>query len=144
MNTIRETFDKSERLCSLKIITGLFESGNVLYTPLFKVVWGKCYGSLPYPAQVAFSVPKRAFRHAVTRNMIKRRMKEAYRKNKKILYDHLASENIKITFVVIIRGNTIPDYINIEKSIKKMINKLIDLTCRKSEAGSPKTDITIV
>ena len=82
MNTRRETFEKSERLCSTKIISGLFENGNIFYTSLFKVVWNKSPVTLPLPAQVAFSVSKRGFRLAVTRNLIKRRMREAYRKNK--------------------------------------------------------------
>jgi len=127
MNTIRETFNKSERLCSTKVIAGLFESGNIFYTSLFKVVWGRSLVSLPGPAQVAFSVSKKGFRLAVTRNLIKRRMREAYRKNKKTLYEHLSSENIQIAFVVILKGNAVPDYLTIEKSMKEMINKLINL-----------------
>src|SRR5450756_157774 len=109
MNTTRETFDKSERLCSTKVITGLFESGNIFYTSLFKVVWGRSPAPIPGPAQVTFSVSKRGFRLAVTRNLIKRRMREAYRKNKRTLYDHLISQNIQIAFVVILRGNAVPD-----------------------------------
>ena len=131
MNTIRETFDKSERLCSAKTIAGLFESGNIFYSSLFKVVWGRSFATLPGPAQVAFSVSKKGFRLAVTRNLIKRRMKEAYRKNKKTLYEHLASKNIQIAFVVILKGNAVPDYLTIEKSMKEMINKLIILTKKK-------------
>lgn len=133
MNTIRETFEKSERLCSRKIIGTLFEEGNIFYNSLSKVVWNKSQDSTSAPAQVAFSVSKRGFRLAVTRNLIKRRMREAYRKNKNTLYDHLLSQNIKIAFVVILRGNAVPDYLMIEKSIKEVINKLIMLTSQKTE-----------
>jgi ribonuclease P protein component len=134
MNSNRETFEKSERLCSRKIIERLFENGNTFYNSLFKIVW--IYGDalLPSPAQVAFSVSKRGFRLSVTRNLIKRRMKEAYRKNKRILYDHLISQNLKIAFIVIQRGNTVPDYLSIEKYIKEVINKLIILTTQKVQS----------
>ena len=140
MNTIRKTFDKSERLCSRKIISGLFENGNIFYNSIFKVVWDIGQISLPAPAQVAFSVSKRGFRLAVSRNLIKRRMREAYRKNKKILYDHLLSQNIQIAFVVILKGNTVPDYMTIEKAMKEMINKLVILTSPKPEARSWKPE----
>ena len=142
MNNIRETFDKSERLCSIKTIAGLFESGNIFYTSLYKVVWGRSPVPLPVPAQVALSVSKKGFRLAVTRNLIKRRMREAYRRNKKILYEQLALEITPVVFMVILRGKAVPDYPTIEKSMKEMLNKLIIHTSRKSEVGSPKTEIT--
>lgn len=128
MNITRETFDKSERLCSRKVIEKLFETGHIFYTPLFKVVWEPGNYSFTGPAQVAFSVSKRGFRLAVTRNLIKRRLRETYRKNKALLYNHLRSQNIQIVFVVIIRGNSVPDYAKVEKGVKDVIHKLINLT----------------
>jgi ribonuclease P protein component len=119
------TFHKSERLCSRKIISGLFENGSIVYTSLFKVVWEISKVPLPAPAQVTFSVPKKNFRLAVTRNLLKRRMREAYRKNKTILYEHLIAENIQMAFIIILKGNSVPDYLSIEKSMKEIINKLI-------------------
>lgn len=54
-------------------------------------------------------------------------MREAYRKNKNTLYEHLASQNIQIALVVILKGNSVPEYLSIEKSMKEMINKLITI-----------------
>ena len=132
MKTRRETFDKSERLCSTKIISGLFENGTIFHTSLFKVVWCKSPVALPYPAQIALSVSKRGFRLAVTRNLVKRRMREAYRKNKYLLYEFLTAENKQIVLIVIIRGNKVPDFLTIEKSIIEILNRLIDQIGQKN------------
>jgi ribonuclease P protein component len=132
MNIKRETFDKSERLCSTKIISGLFENGNIFHTSLFKVVWSKSPVILTHPAQITFSVSKRGFRLAVTRNLIKRRMREAYRKNKFLLYEFLKSENKQIVLVVIMKGDTVKDFTAIEISIIEMLKKLTGQIREKS------------
>lgn len=139
MDTLRETFNKSERLCSVKVISNLFEDGKVFYNPLFKIVWAKSAVILPFPAQIAFSVSKRNFKLAVTRNLIKRRLREVWRRNKKTLYEQLASENIQVVLFVILRGSSVPDYVTIDKSIKEVIGKLIELS-RKAEDASRKQE----
>jgi ribonuclease P protein component len=145
MNARRETFEKSERLCSTKLISGLFENGNIFYTSHFKVVWVKSPVTLPHPAQVAFSVSKRGFRLAVTRNLIKRRIREAWRKNKFLLYDSLSAENNQIVLIVIMTGKSIPDYQTIEKSIKEIIGKLMIEFEKgpKSGVGRPRGNVNV-
>ena len=65
-------------------------------------------------------------------------MREAYRKNKNTLYEHLDRENIQLVFIVILRGNTVPDYLTIEKHIKVVIDKLIGT---ESEDRRRKTEV---
>ena len=121
MLTNKETFSKTERLCSKKAIEALFENGKSFYCPPFLIVWSYSLVEIPFPAQVAFSVSKKGFKLAVTRNLIKRRTREAYRKNKKDLYGLLNAGGKKIVFTMIFRGNSVPDYITVESAVKEMI-----------------------
>jgi ribonuclease P protein component len=123
----RETFSKSERLCSKKAIAELFENGTSFFSFPFHIVWIKSPAEIPFPAQVAISISKKSFKLAVRRNLIKRRIKEAYRKNKHTLYNFLNSGNLKIIFIVIFKDNTIPDYPRVEKSVKEMIETFIKI-----------------
>lgn len=75
------SFRKDERLSSRKQIQELFERGSSFHLYPFKV-W-----ILPQPPgtakhKVLISVPNRAFRKAVDRNLLKRRIREAYRTQK--------------------------------------------------------------
>jgi len=121
MITNKNRFSKSERLCSKKAIEALFQNGKSFYCSPFLIVWAYSNSNMPFPAQVAFSIPKKGFKLAVTRNLIKRRTREAYRVHKAILYDILYSKEKKIVFTMIFRDNSIPDYITVENSVKEMI-----------------------
>lgn len=132
-NRARNTFHKNERLCSRKLIGRLILKGYTFYSSDFKVVWSECRLKSVYPVQVAFSISKKGFRHAVRRNLIKRRIREAYRKNKQVLYEFLEEKNIQITLLIIFRGNEVPDYNSIEKSVIHMRDRLIN--CIRERSG---------
>jgi ribonuclease P protein component len=119
------SFKKTEKLCSKKAIEALFERGNSFYLFPFQVVWLESPHEIPVHSQVAFSVSKKSFKRAVKRNLIKRRIREAYRRNKYKLYEFLESAEKKIIFIIIYKGDFIPDYQSVEDSIRLIIEKLI-------------------
>lgn len=80
----RLSFPKAEHLCSRKVIETLFAGGHESFSayPL-RAVFMTSEDFLG--AQILVSVSKRHFKHAVSRNRVKRQVREAYRKNKSIL-----------------------------------------------------------
>lgn len=78
-------FRKEERLRKEIDIQELFDKGSSFYLFPFKViVRASVHAEIPVH-QVLISVSKRHFKRAVDRNLIKRRMREAYRLQKEIL-----------------------------------------------------------
>ena len=122
------TLKKEERLCSQKVLGELFTSGESFLVYPLKVVSLKTDNSQPTPVQASFAVSKRNFKRAVKRNLLKRRMREAYRLNKHNLYVDLATKNLQISIMFIFVGKEVLEYATIEKSMilafKKVMAKL--------------------
>jgi ribonuclease P protein component len=79
------------------------------------------------PIEFALSVPKKAFKRAVDRNILRRRIREAYRLNKIELYKFLKDNKLhgdkRFAFMVLYTAKEELPYSEIEKGIKKMIRK---------------------
>jgi ribonuclease P protein component len=119
------TFKKEERLCNKKLIDELFHSGSSFLCYPFKASWLVINQSQQVPAQILFSVAKKRFKRAVDRNLIKRRMREAYRLNKQQqLYDVLTTADKKIVLSLGYIGKDIAPYEVIEKKMLKLLTQL--------------------
>jgi len=81
----RFTFKKAERLSKEKTIQELFNRGSSFYLYPFKVVYLLNPDQSGIAPQVLISVSSRNFPRAVDRNLIKRRIREAYRLQKEII-----------------------------------------------------------
>jgi ribonuclease P protein component len=119
------TFKKEERLCNKKLIDGLFHNGSSFLCYPFKVSWLAAPAGQTVPVQVVFAVAKKRYKRAVDRNLIKRRMREAYRLLKQqTLYDALSASDKTIILSIGFIGKEIADYTTIEKKMLKMLLQL--------------------
>jgi ribonuclease P protein component len=121
------TLKKEERLCSQKILGELFTSGESFLAYPIKVVFLKTDSSQTSPVQAAFAVSKRNFKRAVKRNLLKRRMREAYRQNKPGFYDELAAKDLHIAVMFVFIGKDLIEFPIIEKAMILAIKKMLKI-----------------
>ncbi len=124
---VRYTLKKTERLSSKKDIQELFKNGSSFYLYPFKVVMLPNVASKVH--QVLFSVPKRIFKRAVDRNLLKRRMREAYRLHKHLL----PTEPQVLNIAYIYTSKDVLDYTSIAKSVKKSFIRIQNYVAKNSK-----------
>jgi ribonuclease P protein component len=118
------SFSKKERLCSKKLFDKLFSEGSSLLAYPLQVLYYVTDHPGDHPAQAAFAASKKVYRKSVSRSLLKRRMREAYRLNKHILYERTEDKKLIIVFIYI--GKTILKFHQIEKSVKRALSLISD------------------
>jgi ribonuclease P protein component len=118
-------FTKEERLCSQKMIGELFTSGDSFLSYPIKVVFLKTELDAPYPVQAGFAASKRNFKRAVKRNLLKRRMREAYRLNKPGFFIEMADRKLQLAIMFVYVGKDLLEYNTIEKAMISALKKVL-------------------
>lgn len=117
-------FTKEERLSSKRVIDRLFTNGRSFSLPPFQVTWESEPFGTALQARVLIGASRRKMRKAVDRNLMKRRMREAYRQNKKPFYDFLESKSKFCSFALIYASGRIAEYKEVEEKIILILERL--------------------
>jgi ribonuclease P protein component len=118
------SFHKQERISGRKLISAVFHQGKSLSSFPFRVICLQTSQQANVPVRIAISVPYRNFRKASDRNRIKRLFREAYRKNKEGLYQHLFSNGKTYAILFIYTGKAVPSYKELEQKIILTLQRL--------------------
>ncbi|MDR1880326.1 MAG: ribonuclease P protein component [Tannerellaceae bacterium] len=124
MTDKRYTLPKKERLSWKRYIDLLFGKGRSFVAFPLRVIYLSTEEALPAPLCMMVSVPKRNIKRAVGRNLVKRRIREAYR-----LHKHgpegFRDENRKPLMVAFLYlDKEIRPFAEIEKAMTKAIDRI--------------------
>jgi ribonuclease P protein component len=124
-----ERLPKAFKLCSLKKIEALYQTGSLIKAFPLRVLYlveeNSSESTTTEVFQVLFSAPKRRFKRAHDRNYIKRLMREVLRKNKSGLIAALLQNNKKIVFSLTFVADERPSYQLLEQKLCKALDQLI-------------------
>ena|ERR1039457_990755 len=121
---MRQTFGKDERLHKNILIKKLFSEGISFYVHPFRVTTLQTDIASVSPVQVLISIPKHSFKKAVDRNLLKRRVREAYRKNKEFLVRSFRQTNTNLLVCFTYTAKTILPYCVIQDKIIILLQRL--------------------
>ncbi len=114
-----DTLPKSERIRGKIAVSALMSKGRWGFSRGLKY----CYlrnESSDEPNRIMVSVPKRFFKRAVKRNLLKRRLREAYRTQKSIL----GPSSTDILFLY--NSKEINDFQTIKEEVAEILKKVAD------------------
>jgi len=129
MTLPRQTLCKAERINSKIKIDRLFSGGSksLLAFPIRAVYTtnDKTSETTP-PVSILVSVSKRHFKHAVKRNRTKRQIREAYRRNKHILWQSLEGTGKSIDVAFIWLSNNLEPSEFVEKKMVNLLQRIAE------------------
>ena len=119
-------FPKNQKLCSQKSIDKLFVYGRAISQKPVRIIWNFENNREQVPLKALIVVSKKRIKLAKDRNIIKRKVKEAYRLQKKDLEELLESKNQQLNLAIIYQDNKLLNYNVLEQKISLLLKRLIN------------------
>jgi ribonuclease P protein component len=124
----KNNYSKNEKLKSKKDIEYLFKKGKSINAFPIRVIHVKKNEPKSIPINAGVTVSKKNIKLAVNRNLLKRRIREAYRINNSELKKHLTSNNLEIDLMFIYSSKEILSFQKIEEKIKILLTRLSEIS----------------
>ncbi|MFA5301920.1 MAG: ribonuclease P protein component [Bacteroidales bacterium] len=129
-NGISYSFAKKMRLSSKKEIDSLFAGANSFSNGPFRVFYRivKREENGLSPCSLVISVPKKHLRSAVKRNLVKRRVREAFRLNyPKLLGPALENKGIRLLFLCLYLPYEVYPYRKLEAKMQTLLERFAQI-----------------
>ena len=122
----KHTYGKDQKLKSVLVFDRVFAEGEKIkaFPILARHTTSTFDANVPF--QVATTVSKRRFRKAVSRNRIKRLMREAWRLEKHRLETDWTKGDPQGALVLIYVGREVPTFENCADTIRKIVDVLLE------------------
>ncbi len=132
----RNTFPLKEHLKSKRVIEQVYANGaSVTSFPLRAVFIEQLQEVQEPTAAILINVAKKRFRHAVDRNLVKRRIREAYRTSKHPFIEALENNGKKMAVAIIYVDNKHNSTAFIRKKMTRLLESILTkggTTCENS------------
>ena len=121
-----EGLPKYERICKENDVKALFEQGAGISVYPYRVIYLFRHDESGRPTiRLLVSVSKKRFHHAVSRNRVKRLMREAWRRNKAALYEICERDNISVDVALVYTATVIHSYEEMLAKTKKAVQEIV-------------------
>ncbi len=122
----RNNFTKKERLSRKSVIERLYAEGRSVAAFPLRAVYLPLEPEDGEPAaSVLISVSKKRFRHAVDRNLVKRRLREAYRLNKHSFIDAMQQNGCRMAVSILYLDKEHHSYRHLQARLKKLLQAIL-------------------
>lgn len=135
MGALRLT--KSERLCSRTAVDRLFAEGHTAIAYPLRAVW-RVREAGDYPLRMMVTIPKKKQRHAVDRVLLRRRVREAYRLNRRALLMPVLEGDTGhgVDLAIVYLSNERARYRVIEDKLRELLSRIAH---QLTNAATPDT-----